>query len=190
MSIHEDRLRWNRRYSEAGFTADWAPDVIVAERLPGLGTGRALDVACGIGANALFLAKRGWEVDAVDVSDVAIERLRVAATSEGVLDTIHLGLGDVETLPVQVATYDLVLCFRFLSRAAAPKLSAALKPGGALIYQTYTTAHRAKRPSFPEAWCLKPGELRSLFADLEVELYEETEGERGATATLVARSRG
>ena len=59
-----------------------------------------------------------------------------------------------------------------------------------LIYQTWTTAHRVQRPSFPEEWCLKPGELRSLFADLEVELYEESEDERGAMATLVARSRG
>jgi len=189
MSIHEDRLRWNRRYSEPGFVPDWAPDVILAERLPNLPAGRALEIASGIGANALFLAKRGYQVDAIDLSDVAIERLRVAASAEGVNESVHLMLGDVNAWPLEAEAYDLVLVFRFLSRPAIPKLHAALKPGGVLLYQTFTTAHRVRHPSLPEAYCASPGELESLFAELDIELYQESEDDHAALATLIGRKR-
>lgn len=173
MNIHVDRLRWNRKYSTPGFEPDWAPDVILAEHLKDLQPGRALDVACGVGANALFLAKRGFRVDAIDISDVAIERLRKAATAEGVCDSVHLVLADVHSYPFEVETYDLVLCFRFLARAVLERMKAALKPGGVLLYQSYTTAIRPRRPELKEAYLLRSGELPDLFSDLDELLYHE-----------------
>ena len=185
LNIHVDRLRWNRKYSAPGFEADWAPDVLLAERLKDLPPGRALDVACGIGANALFLAKRGYRVDAIDLSDVAIERLRMAASSEGVSDNVHLVLADVEAHPFEVDTYDLVVCFRFLSRTTVAKMHTALKPGGVLLYQTFTTNLWRLRPERSEDHLLEPGELPALFSDL-VELYFHEDSETGV-ATFIGR---
>ncbi len=189
MGISEDRIRWNRKYSEPAFEPNWAPDLVLAEKISELPPGRALDLACGIGQNALFLAKRGYEVSAVDLSDVALERLRRAARAEGVLHRIHLQHGDVKTLPLETDAFDVVLVFRFLARQVCPKLYTALKPGGVLLYQTYTTAHRRFHPGFREEFCLKPGELRALFGDLEERFYEEVEDpeRRVAYATFLGR---
>jgi tellurite methyltransferase len=184
-----DRIRWNRKYSDASFHPDWAPDVVLAQRLPELPRGRALDLACGVGANSLFLAKRGYSVDALDLSDVAIERLRVAADAEGVSDRLRLMVGDAATHALEPETYDLVVCFRFLQREMAPRLVEALKPGGVLLFQTFTRDYLKYRPEFREEFCLASGELPGLFGALESLFYEEVDTHEAAYATLVARKR-
>jgi SAM-dependent methyltransferase len=187
LGVHEDRIRWNHRYSLPSFAPDWAPDVRLAARIGDLPKGRVLDVACGVGANALFLAKRGWEVDAVDLSDVAIERLRRAANSEGVADRIHLHLADLRAWTFPERTFDLVVCTRFLDRRICDAMAAALVPGGVLFYRTFTRAHLGHEPRFRPELLLEPGELRRLFPGLLEMHYEETQDDESATALLIAQ---
>ncbi len=187
MGAHEDRIRWNHRFSHPGFIPDWAPDVRLLGRLSELPKGRALELACGVGANALFLAKRGWEVTAVDLSDVAIERLRRAANAEGVIKQVHLQLVDLGTWDFPVEAFEVVICTRFLDRSLCSKMAAALAPGGVLYYRTYTVAHLEKNPGFQPDYLLQPGELRTLFPDLLEMHYDEIEDESGATAILLAQ---
>ncbi len=187
MPISQERILWNKRYSDPAYVPDWAPDVVLARSLPGLPRGRALDVGSGLGANSLFLAKRGYQVDAVDMSDVAVERLRRAADSEGVLDHLHLMLKDMRTLKLEPEKYDLVICFRFFFADLAPRLIEALKPGGALLCRAFTTGHLRHNPDWPADRCVAPGELQRLFSALESESYEETDGQDEAYALLVGR---
>lgn len=185
----DDRIRWNLKLSAPSYEANWAPEVMLASQLKDLAPGHALELACGIGANALFLAKRGWTVDAVDQSDVAIERLRRAARSEGVSGQISLHLSDARAFHIEKDSYDLVVCIRFLDRSLLDPLAAALKPGGLLLFKTFTTAHLRYQPRFPEAYCLEPDELPSLFPSLAVVLHEENDDGQAATSTFVGRRR-
>lgn len=139
-------------------------------------SGRALDLACGLGGNALFLARRGLVVDAWDVSAVAIDRLKVLASAQR-LD-VSAVVVDVSSEALPVATWDVITVSRFLLRPLCPALMSALKPGGLLFYQTY---HKNKLttagPSNPE-FLLEPNELLRLFGPLHVVAYRE-EGHSG-----------
>ncbi|MBL3596611.1 methyltransferase domain-containing protein [Rhodovulum sulfidophilum] len=74
------REDWNRRYSETEQLFGIEPNIHLARELSDLPPGRALDLACGEGRNSFWLAERGWQVDGIDLSDVAVERARAGGT--------------------------------------------------------------------------------------------------------------
>jgi tellurite methyltransferase len=160
---------------------------------------RALDIACGNGRNAGYLAQLGFEVDAVDVSDVAIDALRAAVDARGL--SVHPrrrdlehgepgddgGLGD--------SAYDVIVQTNYLQRDLFGDLARALRPGGLLIVETFTRADLEALGNHVEArYLLKPGELSASFPGLEVILHREAVLEHGerkrAVAGLVARRPG
>ena len=152
--------------------------------------GRALDVAMGSGRNAVYLASLGFEVTGVEVSPVACEQALEAARGAGL--RIEAVCADLETWPVPEAAFDVVINFNYLQRALCPRLAAALKPGGVLVFETFTVEQKQygwgpKHDDF----LLRPGELRELFPGLEVLAYREetreTEPGMRAAAGLVAR---
>lgn len=151
----------------------------VADHLPG---GRCLDIAAGRGGNSLFMARRGYRVDAVDWS---VEQL-MAARSEVLHRRVQLNLvaADLTTYPFDRERYDVILCFRYLERRIFPAIARALKPAGALVFETFTLAHRRTRPDFPLTYCLEPGELLHAFPELHVALYRELPAQD--TASLLA----
>ncbi len=182
-----DRIRWNRRYSDPSFIPDWAPDVVLAQKISDLPKGRALDMAAGVGANSLFLAKRGYHVDVLDMSDVAIETLRRAGDAEGVSGRLELIRSDARDASLPRETYDLVICFRFFFPNLAGRLIDTLKPGGVLISRAFTTRHLRYKPDWPMDRCVAPGELPGLFAELESMTYEEADGPNEAFALFLGR---
>lgn len=134
--------------------------------------GCALDLACGLGGNALALAERGLQVTAWDLSPVAIERLRAFAAERG-LDNLTAAVRDVEGEPPATESFDLIVVSYFLSRALIPHLIAALKPGGLIFYQTFTRiAVTDTGPTNPE-YRLDDNELLALFDGLHVRFYRE-----------------
>ena len=128
--------------------------------------GRALDVACGVGQNAIWLAQRGFTVDAVDISPVAIERARRAAAQAGAaVNFIH---ADLDTWSPSAGTYELVIGFRFLNRKLLLRLQAALRPGGWLLYQTFNLRRLTPDSDFPPEHLLDIGELARTFAGWDI----------------------
>ena len=112
------------------------PNVYVADMVPDLAPGRALDVACGEGRNAIWLAQQGWDITAVDFSHVAVDRARTRATQAGV--DISFAVGDVLEFEMTPAAFDLVvLCFLQLPdherRPVWKRAAAAVAPGGTLL---------------------------------------------------------
>jgi tellurite methyltransferase len=188
------RERWNRRYAERGVAAlrgrpaDWLVDN--ADMLAGPPGRRALDVACGDGRNAAFLTRVGLAVDAVDISDVAVDALRIAAAQRGA--SVNPLRVDLTREPLPAADYDVIVQFNYLQRSLFPALRRALAPGGILIVETMTRTHadHGGSPVNPR-FLLEPGELRAAFAELEVVRYREGVFQRGnrrrALASLVAR---
>ena len=186
------RERWNERYAREGVRpfARAPSDWLVAHRELLGGGGRALDVACGDGRNALCLAQLGYEVDAIDVSDVAIDALR-AAVQERALP-IAPRVVDLEREPLPAGPYDAIVVFNFLQRELFGALQDALAAGGLLLYETLARAHVDELGhSFNPAYLLEPGELLRAFPGLEVvEHREGVVGQAGAqrgVASVVAR---
>ncbi|HSP55475.1 MAG TPA: class I SAM-dependent methyltransferase [Dehalococcoidia bacterium] len=152
--------------------------------------GRALDVAMGTGRNAVYLASLGFEVTGVEISEEACGLTLEAARAAGV--PIEAVCADLESWGPPAEAFDVVINFNYLHRPLCPLLAAALKPGGVLVFETFTTEQRqfGWGPSRDD-FLLLPGELRRLFPGLETLVYREgvEEGERGkkAAAGLVAR---
>jgi tellurite methyltransferase len=140
--------------------------------------GRAVDVACGRGRNTLLLADLGFDVDAVDISGVAVER--VQARTAGRAGAVHGVRADVTTTPLPRPPYDVVLDIDFLERSILGTLRDALAPGGLLVFETFTSDHPTMNPAFT----LEPNELLRAFAGLRVLSYREADGR----AALVGRA--
>jgi tellurite methyltransferase len=189
-----DRTRWNERYQseEYDFTpATWlrALEPILREHPVGA---RALDLACGGGRNALYLAELGYTVDAWDISNfglsILIDELARRAQIGQPLPVQPLQV-DLERTPIPPETYDLVLDTHYLERSLFGGMARALRPGGRLIVHTFLNTpggpitNRINNPDF----MLQPGELRATFTDLEIlELVEDGAIEQ---AHLLARRR-
>lgn len=123
---------WAKHHPDDGAGAD---EVLVAE-VSGLEPGTALELACGEGASAVWLATQGWQVTAIDFSDVAVDRGRTAAREAGV--TVGFVVSDVRSYQPN-GVFDLVMVF-YLHLAGSEqaelvrKLSGLVAPGGTLLY--------------------------------------------------------
>lgn len=158
-----------------------------AQGEPAMPNRRALDVACGRGRHALLLALSGLEVRAVDRGAESVAGLRWAAGRLGL--PIAADIVDLESPAVDLGDqlYDVIVCVHYLHRPLFPALRRALKPGGVLIYETFTTAQAARgKPTNPD-FLLEPGELRRLVAPLAVLREREGEFEGRSVASIAAR---
>ena len=177
-----DRERWNRKYTTCGPGSNHGPDQWLVEALQLIenATGttesrpKALDVACGLGHNAVWLAQQGYRCDAVDISVNGLELARQSAAETDV--EVNWIEADLDHWIPAANVYDLAVVFRFLDRETVPRiLGTALRPGGWLIYETFSAA-QCVRPdthiSNP-AFTLLPGELSTLFPDFHVAIDRE-----------------
>ena len=149
--------------------------------------GYALDLAGGLGRHAIWLAQRGWRVKLLDISEIGMSRARERAGNSA--DRIEFEVADAADF-VASEQYDLVLVFFFLERGVFPRLLNALRPGGVLIYRTYTDLQPrfGKGPTHPMHLLGENELLHSLGAHLTVLHYEETIRDRGV-AEFVGRKR-
>jgi SAM-dependent methyltransferase len=177
--MDEEEARWDARYREADPAAARPAEVLTAHvhLLPS--RGEALDLACGLGANARLLARRGLRAHAWDRSPTAIHRLSALAHAQGL--PIQARVRDVVAEPPPAGTFDVIVVAHFLERVLFPALAAALRPGGLLFYQTWTREAVTGRGPANPAYRLEPGELLRAFAGLRVLAYRE-EGRVGDVA--------
>ena len=188
----DDRERWNEKYStddEFEFPADPIPEL--ARRIDTLPTGRALDVATGTGRNARFLAAAGYEVDAVDVSDEALDRAARAADREGVeVNWIRADIGDFE---FEADAYDVITVSFFAVLDRLPDLLAALAPGGVLVYEHHLRSSDPIEIGPSDRYRYPSNHLLRSCLGLTILHYEERtrldeKGRSQAVATLVGRN--
>jgi SAM-dependent methyltransferase len=165
------RIKWDQRYADEEKVARPAEVLLNnAHLLPKQGC--ALDLACGLGGNGLFLAAKGFEVEAWDLSAVAIQRLQQTARHRN-LNHLIAQVRDVQKQPPLEQQFDVIVVSYFLDRGLIPALIQALRPGGLIFYQTFTqqavSEEGPKNPSFR----LADQELLQLFRDLKVRVYRE-----------------
>ncbi|HXZ81097.1 MAG TPA: class I SAM-dependent methyltransferase [Terriglobales bacterium] len=184
-----EREAWNRRYSQHP-SMSFEPDPFLLEAYEQFvhplhpKAGAALDIAGGMGRHAIWLAELRWNVSVVDISEVAFERAQKKADERGV--NIDFLVRDLNTWSPDRKRYDLVLVFYYLQRDLFAALEAALKPGGLLIYASYT-GEQLNYPTGPRnpLHLLKQNELLHAFPNLRTLFYRETIQEK-AVAELVA----
>jgi SAM-dependent methyltransferase len=143
---HPDRERWNARYGGRQVSFEPHPVAVqaLALRLP---DGRAADLACGPGGNALLAAAAGWPVTAVDIADVALGLLAGEASRRGLSGLITCVQADLAAWRPEPGSYALVLCTGFWDRAVFAAAAGAVAAGGALGWEALTAgAWRAARP--------------------------------------------
>lgn len=134
-------------------------------------SGRALDLACGLGGNALLLARAGLYTEAWDISAVALDKLRQHAAAEGLM--LATRCVDIQPNCFEAESFDVIAVSRFLDRTLCPAIVAALKPGGLLFYQTYTREKTAAQGPTNSAYLLAENELLQLFSTLRIVFYRE-----------------
>ena len=169
--------------SASPFAAAWI--AALATRVPQ--PRRALDLAMGRGRHALLLARFGFQTFGVDLKLDAVRDAMRTANRDGL--SIHGWCADLTTPALPIAAFDLVVVTRFLQRDLFGAIAAAVKPGGYVIYETFTVAQRALGigPASPDH-LLRAGELRSAFDGCDVLFYEEVEVDaREAVARLVVQ---
>jgi 2-polyprenyl-3-methyl-5-hydroxy-6-metoxy-1,4-benzoquinol methylase len=135
-------------------------------------SGTALDLACGLGGNALALAEQGLDVTAWDLSPVAIQRLQRFSSQAG-LSNLKAEVRDVEEQPPAPASFDVIVVSYYLERSLIPKLIEALKPGGLIFYQTFTAITVGEEGPSNPAFRLGDNELLDLFRPLKLRVYRE-----------------
>jgi 2-polyprenyl-3-methyl-5-hydroxy-6-metoxy-1,4-benzoquinol methylase len=175
-----DRERWDARHAVVTEDLPMPPDALRGHEtlLPAAGT--ALDVACGRGAVAVWLAVRGFAVDAVDVSAVGLAAAAAAAAVHGVAGRVRRWRCDLDGgLPAGCpGPYDVIVCQRFREPRLYPELVTRLRPGGLLAITVLSEVGDSGGP-----WRAAPGELAAAFGELTVLARREGDGE----ASLLAR---
>lgn len=185
--MSDDRGKWNRRYAEKGFYLGRDPSQYLAGNINlimSLTTGRkALDIACGEGRNTIFLAKNGFSVTGLDISQEGLAKGEIWAKREGA--NIDFLCTDLEVYEFS-ETYDLIINFNFLLRSLIPKMMDALNPGGVIVFDTILDTPTLEGFHNRE-YLLQPGELRTFFCRFPGKIigYEELPLGPSPTARLI-----
>jgi tellurite methyltransferase len=169
----DDQIRWDRQHAQRQTREQ--PAAFLREVFDRgyweITPGRALDIACGSGRNALLLAEKGFEVTAVDISLVALARGAQRARQKSL--SISWQQADLENYSPDPAAYDLIVNIDYLQRSLMPVIKAALKVGGFVIFETFLidqqTIGHPKNPNY----LLQHNELLGYFRDFRVLCYRE-----------------
>lgn len=176
MSESGMQAKWNAHYAtldllESRYQRQCPAQVLVEQEFLLPTAGKALDLACGLGASALFLAKHGLAVSAWDISTFAIKSLQACADEQGL--AMHAKVCDIDANSFQGLHFDVIVVQHYLDRKLIPALLAALNPGGLVFYQTFTQEKACAQGPKNSAYLLAPGELLRLFSSLQLCFYRE-----------------
>jgi SAM-dependent methyltransferase len=177
-----DLAGWEQRYRAKEETSESSPNSLVVDAASSLPPGRALDLACGIGRDALWLAQHGWSVTAVDGSPTALEILRRNATGLNV----ETRIADLEdpSFTIEPVRYDLIAMCYYFQRNLIEKCRRGLVPGGVLVAIALLIEPGKEDSTFR----LRPGELRGYFEDWQILHHREgTDAWQHQVAEVVAR---
>ena len=141
-----EREKWDARYRDGAYEDRTHPTALLAEWLPRLPRGRALDVACGAGRNALYLAANGYAVTALDISRVALDRAEAAAAERGLaVEWLCADLDEDPERALPAGDFDLIVWVRYVHSTLMPHLMARLAVGGAIALRAALRDRRAGR---------------------------------------------
>jgi len=184
----DDKGRWDQLFSTHEYVFGKEAAEFLKSKAAVIPVGRALDIAMGEGRNAVFLAKKGFAVEGVDISEVAVQKAKLLARENSV--EIRTTVADLNTYQIRPESYALIANIQYLQRSLIPQIKAGLRRGGYVIYENPTVDELKRDPgrNLRRDYLLEKGELKRLFSDLEIVEYSEGPGENGQiVARLLAR---
>ena len=181
----KDKKRWNRKYDTEQYIFGKTPIAFLQEHLYLLPKGKTLDIAMGEGRNGVFLARKGFQVTGIDISETGLKKAETLAKERGV--SIETQVVDLETYQLSPETYDVIICTYYLQRDLFPQMIKALKPGGIVVVETYTLGHLKYRSRFPRQYLLEPNELLHHFTELTILRYQIQDDGQAAYASILAQ---
>jgi tellurite methyltransferase len=187
---NQDRTRWNQRYAEDSYHKN-NPVTLLEDWLPKLPAGRALDVACGAGRNALYLAQAGYQVDAIDISAEGLNQARQKAEHQGL--SINWIEHDFDQAFQFDTDYDLIIVMWYVNLALITRLCGCLTAGGYLLCEEHLITDQEVIGPSSLNFRVVPGDLREAVSGLDILFYEESieknaEGDQVASARVVVKN--
>ena len=184
-----DAKKWEHRYQRKEHGNDLIPDSVLVE-YSGLFKRNQLivDLACGTGRNAVYLAKLGCFTVALDFSQEALRRCQSLAENHGV--KLHPVAADLAYYRLPDDSADAIVCFNYLNRNLASNIQSALKPNGLLLMRTFNVNFLKRNSRFNPDYVLHPGELTRMFDGMNVVSLDDDCGEVSTTKSfIVARKK-
>lgn len=179
----DNQSAWDHTYARKEFVFGKEAAAFLKKNLEKLPKGQALDIAIGEGRNAIYLAKKGFIVEGVDISAVGLRKAQNFAAANGV--KIQTTNADLNKYKIKPDFYNVILNFYYLNRALFPQIKAGLKKGGVVVFE----ANLQTKPGAVDASALQPGELKAAFSDLEILEYTESRDGKYPVASLLARKK-
>jgi len=177
--MRQDRQKWNKKYQSQNYPAE--PAAIVEQYVELAAGKNALDIAAGNGRNALFLARQGFVVDAVDIADTGL------AQFGGKHRGINPICADLDDFDIPANRYDLIVNIKYLNRRLLPYIREGLAPGGVLIFETFLDSpNPTKNQPVCREYLLRENELLDAFLSLKIVCYKEVKNENDAEAEWLA----
>lgn len=182
--MRADIERWNRKYANSeGIIEPLAEPELKAYEAALGNDGFALELACGKGANALYLASLGFDVVAADASITGL-RICQRSAAKSMLKLFPVVM-DFDQCALPEDRFALVSVVRYLNRKLFPALTNALKPGGVLFYKTFNQQHLERHPNFNADYVLLQDELQHGFSELEL----IGQSQAGTSSFILARKK-
>jgi tellurite methyltransferase len=170
--------KWNQKYKDRLLSKKPpAPNRRLLDLSAYLNGSSAIDFASGLGANSIYLAELGYDVTAIDISDVAIDYLKEQASSRNVRISAKLADLTKESTDLTNTQYDLAVMTYFLDRSLFPCLKQTIKPDGYLFFETYYENESTKNQHISSQYKLESNELLKEFRDWKILFFEENEQE-------------
>lgn len=173
----DSRTKWNAKYNDR--LLEWEepePNPRLKALSKYLNGGTALDLACGLGGNSVLLAKHNYQVQAIDISDVAINHIQELALNKALtIQPRAADLTDFKQLQLKADDYDLVVIAYYLDRNLFPVVKKTVKENGYFFMETFYQSPQTENQGISTHYKLKPRELVSEFADWTIHYFEENE---------------
>ncbi|MFJ7726769.1 class I SAM-dependent methyltransferase [Neobacillus sp. NPDC097160] len=173
------KTKWNTKHTErVNDLSESAPNPRLKKLNAYLKGGQALDLACGLGGNSLFLAHMDYKVQAIDISDVAINYLQEQATKNNL--NIHprvCDLTEMNNLQWQPSSFDLVIITYYLDRTLFPIMKTIINENGYFFMETFSHSPETENQGVSTKYKLQPNELLAEFGNWKVLYFEENEQE-------------
>ncbi len=193
-----DRRHWDKLFNTRAYIYGKEPSPFLKDHIslllrtpssqPFLMRNRhAADIAMGEGRNAVFLAKMGFSVDGVDISEVALRKAKHLAHENGV--TLNTVIADLNHYKLKPEFYHVIVNIDYLQRNLIPQIKRGLKKQGIVIYENYTLdqLNNVGGQYLSRDSLLNKGELKELFKDFQILVYRESNDGTNAKASIIAR---
>jgi len=180
-----NQQEWEELYRTFSHDSLRPPDELLTGNRAFLTGGLALDIAMGSGRNAFYLAECGYRVIGIDRSESAARLARNIAIQKGF--ALETAAADILDVKLAKERFDLITNFYFLERDLIPRIKQALKPGGLIFFETFTSYGISRDDPRYRKFLMDPNELLSMFSDFFIMFYFERVRDKYAAASMIAK---